>query len=254
MHHGFRVAMGRRMQDIYEGFEKSRMRCEPASARLRNLEKLIPRVDAEVLLDVGCYDGSVTSEIRKTVPAREAIGLDFLTSRLAIARQNGIEVVAIDIDQSGLPIKDESVDFVFVGDLIEHIYSPDLLLREIWRVMKEDGMALMSTPNLGSWKCRISLLFGYQPPFTEVSTVLTLGNPFIPKKTPSGHIRVMTYRALNDLLSLHRFHIVNHEFCTDYHDDSKRLLTTFADAIVKRFRPSMLDEILVVFAKTRSDL
>ena len=45
-----------------------------------------------------------------------------------------------------MPFKSNSFDFVFCSSLIEHIKNPDLLLREIKRVLKKNGLCYLSFP------------------------------------------------------------------------------------------------------------
>ena len=248
--HQQRHFMNRAVLDIYESLDESRIPTVVSHDYVLELAKHIPKRKVNVLLDLGCYDGSMTETVQGLSGSEVAIGLDFLRKRLVQARRMGIETIAVDFSQSGLPIGDETVDFVFAGDLIEHLYSPDSLLEEIWRVLKRDGQGFISTPNLGSWKCRLSLLMGYQPPFAEASSVATIGNPLIPVRPPSGHIRVMTAKALVQLLRLHKFTVLRLSYysASRAHHES-RFSTRVTDRAVRHLRPSLLDEILVSFTK-----
>ena len=57
---------------------------------------------------------------------------------------------ALNIIDSGLPLPDNSVDAVFHEDFIEHLNQRDqiILLAEILRVLKPDGVHRVNTPNL----------------------------------------------------------------------------------------------------------
>jgi SAM-dependent methyltransferase len=46
-----------------------------------------------------------------------------------------------------LPYQDNYFDTVYLGEVIEHIHNPGLVLKEIHRVMKEDGVFILDTPN-----------------------------------------------------------------------------------------------------------
>jgi SAM-dependent methyltransferase len=45
------------------------------------------------------------------------------------------------------PSPSESADIVVSFDTIEHIPNGDVLIKESWRVLKDDGLLLISTPN-----------------------------------------------------------------------------------------------------------
>jgi ubiquinone/menaquinone biosynthesis C-methylase UbiE len=49
-------------------------------------------------------------------------------------------------DALNLPFKDESFDIVTAFEVIEHLYDPQKALGEIRRILKMDGIALISTP------------------------------------------------------------------------------------------------------------
>ena len=50
-------------------------------------------------------------------------------------------------DATNLPFKDSSFELVTMLHVIEHIKNDEAALREIYRVLKKDGAALIVTPN-----------------------------------------------------------------------------------------------------------
>ena len=90
-------------------------------------------------------------------------------------------------------------------DVIEHVFDPDELIMQIKRVLKPGGYIILSTPNLSSIVNRFSLLFGFMPPGTEVSTKHVFGRP---GSGLVGHIRCFTYRALREFFLFYDFEIV----------------------------------------------
>lgn len=54
-----------------------------------------------------------------------------------------------DIEKDKLKHKDESIDFVTMNAVIEHIIKPDNIFKEIRRVLKKNGLVFVRTPN---WK------------------------------------------------------------------------------------------------------
>lgn len=71
------------------------------------------------------------------------------------------------------------------------------------------GVAVITTSNLAAWYNWIALVFGFQPFWSDAS----LRYPYVGKlksfgSGDGGHIRVFTYRALKDFLTLHNFTIV----------------------------------------------
>ena len=54
---------------------------------------------------------------------------------------------SFDIEKDKLEHEDESVDFVTMNAMIEHIKNPDNIFKEIRRVLKKNGLVFVRTPN-----------------------------------------------------------------------------------------------------------
>ena len=66
-----------------------------------------------------------------------------------------------------LPLPDESVDRVILMHALETAAEPETLLREIWRVLKGNGRALVIVPNRrGLWAHNYSTPFGTGQPYS----------------------------------------------------------------------------------------
>jgi SAM-dependent methyltransferase len=145
---------------------------------------------------------------------------------------------------------DEFFDFIFCGDVIEHLFSPDFLLEEIYRMLKPKGYAIITTPNLATWKNRVSLLFGWQPVYTEVSTKHRVGNPRLPKGPPSGHLRMFTPRAMKELVQLYGFEVEKIKGETTAGGNTTiEKFTGIIDRLFVHINPNMCDKIAVKIRK-----
>lgn len=99
------------------------------------------------VLDVGCGLGRYFPYYNKC----EITGVDFTQKVLDKARADHIElnptVDNIDIVKDGLKkYPDNTFDYVFCGEVIEHMEHPDRLINEIRRVLKVGGIAIVTTP------------------------------------------------------------------------------------------------------------
>lgn len=101
-------------------------------------------------LDIGCRDG-------------------YWSERL---KEKGYQVKSLDIEphydnsishdiETGLPFADKSFDLIWCTEVIEHLHEPKFLLIEIERVLKPEGLAILTTPNSGWWFYAISKLWGW---------------------------------------------------------------------------------------------
>jgi len=170
------------------------------------LATLIPRPGA-TLVDLGCGDGAFTARVAQRVGAARTIGVELDPVDGAKARDRGIEVIEADVTQP-LPFEDASVDVVHSNQVIEHLADTDHFLREIRRIVRPDGYAVVSTNNLSSWHNVVSLVLGWQPPVSHVSDEVVVGNPFDFMEGDLGsrvhmHMRLFTERALAELAAYH---------------------------------------------------
>jgi len=107
------------------------------------------------------------------------------------------------------PFEDNYFDAVTAFEMIEHLFDPDHFLDEVYRVLKLNGIFILSTLNLASIHNRITLLFGYQP----FSVMVSLNNPvghlgFSAGSAAPDHIRFFTLRSLKELLKIHKIEIL----------------------------------------------
>jgi len=63
----------------------------------------------------------------------------------------GIDIAdGIDFESDKLPFGDQSIDMITLYGVIEHIANPDMLLKEIHRILSIKGVCVMITPNIVS--------------------------------------------------------------------------------------------------------
>jgi SAM-dependent methyltransferase len=141
------------------------------------------------------------------VQAQHTIGLELADQFIAPARAKGVDVRQSDITKRW-PLGDESVDVVHSNQVIEHVVQTDHFMREIRRVLRLDGYAVVSTNNLASWHNIAALLLGWQPLPAHVSDEVVVGNPLALEERRYGdrihrHVRLFTGRALSALADAH---------------------------------------------------
>ena len=182
-----------------------------AKIRAKFLIKHFEKNKFKKILELGCGEGSLAFEIKKTLDSVQIFGLDFSSTAVKLAKDKGIIAKKADLNLA-IPFKNNEFDLVFSNLLIEHIYNADLLLRESLRVLKKGGYFIVITPNLSFWLNRLLFLFGIYPIFLEASLVnKTIGTGFLKKfifdEEAVGHIRVFNLTALVDMLDLYGFKI-----------------------------------------------
>lgn len=94
------------------------------------------------LLDVGCGKMPYRNYILKNSKVEKYIGIDLKT---AIHYDKNIKPSKY-WNGKKLPCKDKSVDTVILTEVLEHCPDPISLLKEVHRVLKNDGYCFISTP------------------------------------------------------------------------------------------------------------
>jgi SAM-dependent methyltransferase len=111
-------------------------------------------------LDVGCNVGAHANFVAQQGLA--VIGFDIDPVALGHARfllrweRAPKALVARASAERAFPVGDQSVDRVLALDVIEHLSDPAHLLNEVYRVLADDGLLLLTAPNADtSWKRRL---------------------------------------------------------------------------------------------------
>lgn len=110
------------------------------------------------VLDIGCGDGANAIKLKKM--GFNVEGCDISKNAVKKASYKGIFAVQVDVNSNKLPFKSSSYDIVWLTDVIEHVFWPEYLISEIFRILKPSGFLYLSTPNISWWGIRTQILFG----------------------------------------------------------------------------------------------
>lgn len=224
--------------------------------RFQEVLAILGKLKGERLLDIGCGDGAFTVLLKEALGAKEAAGIEIAPDAVVAIEKKGIKAYQLDVDEEPFPFDDAYFDIVYCGEIIEHLFNPDHLLEEVHRILKAEGICIISTPNLAGWPSRLALLLGYQPYPTAVSPEYEGAGKFLIRGYEGqwGHIRVFTARAFKELLKIHHFKIIRLTGCpvTINTSPSKRLSSFIGvvDKVMSKI-PSLSNRIIAVVAKER---
>jgi len=110
----------------------------------QGLELLKRHKNGGALLDLGCAVGVFLAMAERR--GWEVTGVDISEYAVAQARKRCRgRVLAGDL--ASLRFPDASFDVITLWDVVEHFESPSATLREARRILKDDGIILMDTPN-----------------------------------------------------------------------------------------------------------
>lgn len=104
-------------------------------------------VKGRTVLDIASGSGYGTASLAKT--ATHVTGVDVSKEAIDYARENySAENIDYKLgDGRNIPLEDTSVDIVVSFETIEHIEDYRFFMSEVKRVLKPDGLFLLSTPN-----------------------------------------------------------------------------------------------------------
>ena len=147
------------------------------------------------VLDVGCGDGSLLLHLKKNkrVDGR-GIEIDQIKVQESVAK--GLAVIEGDAEKDLINYPDTSFDFAILNQSLQQFYDPRKVINELLRIAKN---AIVTIPNFGYWKVRLSLLIGGQMPVTK-----TL--PYTWYNTPNLHM--CTIKDFYNLCALDNINIV----------------------------------------------
>ena len=76
--------------------------------------------------------------------------------------ENYSDIYRVNLNKEDIPFGDNYFDTVIAGEVIEHVENPSFLLREINRVLKENGKLIISTPHACYyWEIIRNLFFSF---------------------------------------------------------------------------------------------
>lgn len=203
---------------------------EEAPSRMGVILSRIKKAEAPIkLLDIGCYDGHVGILLKNKFGKKcQIYGVDAASNSVKMAIKNGIQAKLCDVTE-GISFESNMFDYAFAGEIIEHLYDTDFFLEEIKRVLKPNGILIITTPNFISFGRRIYYLFG-KGAFMESSFTL-------PERA-AGHIRFYTFDSLKQLAKMHNYKTV------DIFSDTVNFPWFRSDLLAKIF-PRMGQSIIV---------
>lgn len=139
-----------RWRKDYDRWREDRMWQEETQIRrLHTIERLVGDLAGKRILDIGSGMGGFLVAAANT--GIHAVGIEpnadyGLITRLRAARYRQKPALARAVGEH-LPFATASFDVVLAQDILEHVGNPDDVLREIARVLRPDGVALVTAIN-----------------------------------------------------------------------------------------------------------
>jgi len=139
----------------------------------------------QTIVEIGCGKGEFLSYLKEK-KFKNLFGFDILNINKEFIKR-------IDVEKDIIPFKNESVDVVLMVEVIEHLINPYHILREIRRILKKEGVLIISTHNQVNILMRLLFLFGITNPTNDVSRQYDKGPN---KHHMYGHLRTYSKKIL----------------------------------------------------------
>jgi len=138
------------------------------------------------VLDVGCGEGALLDMLRqqKGVDGR---GIEISTDGVAACLSRGLSVMQGDADRDLEEFPAEAFDYAILSQTLQAVRQPRKVLSDLLRLADR---AIVSFPNFGHWRVRMSLLAGGRMPDTPA-----LPDPW----WGTANIHLCTLRDFTDL-------------------------------------------------------
>jgi len=133
----------------------------PLRADLAAVAAAVP--EGARVLDIGCGDGQLLAWMRDTKGV-EGRGIELDPENVAAAVGRGLAVVQGDADTDLADYPDAAFDVVILSNTLQAMQRPAAVLAELVRIGRS---AVVSFPNFGHWRVRMSLALGGRMPVTR---------------------------------------------------------------------------------------
>jgi methionine biosynthesis protein MetW len=111
------------------------------------------------VLDLGCGDGSLLSQLRKTHNIR-GYGVEKDDANWLKAMNNGVDVIQMDLESGLSGFEAQSFDVVILSQTLQAVLNTEAIVHEMLRVGRE---VIVTFPNFGYWRHRIQITMGNMP-------------------------------------------------------------------------------------------
>jgi len=140
--------------------------------RMNERFKLIkPYIENKTVLDIGCCGSRYKSEgwlhfnIKKY--AKSVFGIDISKECIEFLKEKGYDVEVANAEDFNL---NQKFDVIVAGELIEHLSNFQGFLNSVKKHLKEDGLLILTTPNMFYFKEALFLVLRGYPPVNPEHT------------------------------------------------------------------------------------
>ena len=112
------------------------------------------------VLDVGCSEGILSKRLKQN--GCDVVGIEIDQEAAQKAESFCDELILGDVESIHLNNDYEKYfDIIIFADILEHLKDLLEVLKRFKNYLNDDGYIIISIPNIANWKMRLQLLFGH---------------------------------------------------------------------------------------------
>lgn len=145
------------------------------------------------ILDIGTSDFTIL--LRLLLRDSEIYTIDKTENWKNIVSNYKIRFKKTDLTKDIIPYKDNYFDLVILSEVIEHLSTnPKIIFEKIYRILRKNGILIVTTPNFATLRNRIKLFFG-----KNIQQTIPI------EKSKSYHFKEYTKKEIEEMLKSSKF-------------------------------------------------
>ena len=152
---------------VFSGLKKSKDSLSNVSNNLGYKDRILIKIlndfgfEKKNCLDIGPGSGRWINFLKKKT--KNIFAVDISDKVIELNKKNCKQIFKIDFENKRIPLINSSIDLIICFEVLEHLKQPDYFLREIFRLLKKDSIAVFTMPNILSFSSRLRVLLGLLP-------------------------------------------------------------------------------------------
>jgi 2-polyprenyl-3-methyl-5-hydroxy-6-metoxy-1,4-benzoquinol methylase len=147
------------------------------------------------VLEIGCGTGETLKYLKSNNRCNWIGGVDIYKLRNEIDFLDYFQHGSVDNED--ININEKSIDVILCLDVLEHLVDPWSVIKKISKLLKKDGIIIISLPNIQHYSISIPLLFAGKWSYQESGIMDKTHLRFFSRQTAQGLINSANLRLLS---------------------------------------------------------
>lgn len=102
---------------------------------------------SNLVVDIGCSNRPLINLLKSK--CKKVIGIDTDIDALLSLRNQNLDITLVQAKAENLPLPSNFADVALLLDVLEHTQDEKMVISEAWRILKPDGLLILSVPYKG---------------------------------------------------------------------------------------------------------